>query len=108
MAWATNKERIKKNRQKFLEYKKTLQCEKCGVDDHRVIEFHHVRDKDKEVSRMVSIGLSWKRIEDEIKKCIPLCCNCHRIEHSRLIQTEEINAVDRYTSESPIHLRLYW
>jgi hypothetical protein len=26
-------------------------------------------------------GYGWRRIEEEIKKCIPLCCNCHRLEH---------------------------
>jgi hypothetical protein len=30
---------------------------------------------------MVNHGYGWKRIEEEIEKCIPLCCNCHRLEH---------------------------
>ena len=108
MPCSKRKERINQNRQKLLQYKKTLQCEQCGLNDHRVIEFHHIKDKDQNVSRMVSNGLSWQRIQNEIKKCIPLCCNCHRIEHSRLIQTEEKNAVNRYAPEGSIHLRLYW
>jgi hypothetical protein len=30
---------------------------------------------------MVNHGYAWSRVEAEIKKCIPLCCNCHRLEH---------------------------
>jgi len=81
MPWSKSKERINKNRQKFLEYKKTLQCKNCGLDDHRVLEFHHIGDKDYNVSNMVSQGFSWDRVKSEISKCIPLCCNCHRLEH---------------------------
>jgi hypothetical protein len=72
---------IQKNRNKFLEYKKTLSCSFCGLSDHRVLEFHHVGNKDYNISSMVNHGYSWSKVEKEIKKCIPLCCNCHRIEH---------------------------
>lgn len=81
MPWSQSKERINKNRKKLLEYKQTLQCKKCGLDDHRVLEFHHVGDKDNNISSMVNHGYAWKRVEEEINKCIPLCCNCHRLEH---------------------------
>ena len=81
MAWADAKKRIDKNRKKLLEYKQTLQCEKCGLNDYRVLEFHHVGDKDNNISSMVNHGYAWKRVEEEISKCIPLCCNCHRLEH---------------------------
>jgi len=84
MTWATNKKRIDKNRKKLLEYKQTLQCEKCGLDDHRVLEFHHIRNKYNDISFMVNHGYSWSRVEEEISKCIPLCCNCHRLEHFKL------------------------
>jgi len=30
---------------------------------------------------MVNHGYAWERIQKEIEKCIPLCCNCHRLEH---------------------------
>lgn len=69
------------NRQKLLEYKKTLKCNHCGIQDHRLIEFHHLSDKDLNISKMTNHGYSWRRIQKEINKCIPLCCNCHRIVH---------------------------
>ena len=81
MTWAQNRKRIEKNRQRFLAYKKTLSCDHCELSDHRVLEFHHIGDKDLNVSKMVNHGYGWDRIQKEIEKCIPLCCNCHRLEH---------------------------
>jgi len=104
----SRKNALQKNRKLFSEYKKTLECKHCGLKDHRVIEFHHVQNKEHNISRMVSSGLSWSRIENEIKKCIPLCCNCHRIEHFRLMEKEETNTVDRYETPGLVYLRLYW
>jgi len=76
-----SRQRLQENRIKFLEYKKKLSCQKCGIDDYRLLEFHHINEKDHNISTMVNYGYSWKRIEEEISKCIPLCCNCHRLEH---------------------------
>ena len=84
MPWKKDKERIKKNRERLLKYKKTLRCTYCGLDDHRVLEFHHTGEKDGNISRMVNTGYGWNRIKNEIKKCIPLCSNCHRIEHYKI------------------------
>jgi hypothetical protein len=81
MPWAKDKQRIEKCRKQFLAYKKTLHCTHCKLADHRVLEFHHIGDKDLNVSPMVNQGYSWDRIQKEIEKCIPLCCNCHRLEH---------------------------
>jgi hypothetical protein len=77
----TSRLRLEENRRKLLEYKKTLKCNRCGLDDHRLLEFHHVGDKDQNVSSLVNHGYAWRRIKDEISKCIPLCCNCHRLTH---------------------------
>lgn len=74
---------IRKNKQRdrFIEFKKTLTCEECGLKDHRVIEFHHKdpAQKDREVSLMIS--WSWEKIMEEVDKCSVLCANCHRILH---------------------------
>jgi hypothetical protein len=81
MPWSVDNKRIKQTRKKFLDYKKTLKCEGCNIADHRVLEFHHLGDKDHAISNMVNRGYGWCRIQEEINKCIPLCCNCHRLEH---------------------------
>jgi hypothetical protein len=81
MTWTQKRKRIDKNRQLLLAYKKTLRCDHCGLSDYRVLDFHHVGDKHLTICQMIKDGYAWERIQKEIKKCIPLCCNCHRLEH---------------------------
>jgi hypothetical protein len=71
MTGSKNQQRVQLNRKKFLEYKKTLKCQRCHLTDHRILEFHHLGDKDHNISNMVNHGYGWKRIEEEIVKCIP-------------------------------------
>lgn len=85
-----NKEKVKENvarikrenRNKFLQFKATLSCSHCGFSHPAVIDFHHVvRDGTKQdINRLVSAS-RYKAAYEEIKKCIPLCANCHRILH---------------------------
>jgi hypothetical protein len=76
-----------KRRQKIytwlVEYKKTLSCSRCGFADYRALEFHHLEPnrKDFAIADFMSRGASSARISKEIKKCVVLCANCHRIEH---------------------------
>jgi hypothetical protein len=70
-------------RQWFDEYKKQQQCLDCGIKDYRVFEFHHLGDDIKEgnLGDVVRDGWSRERISKELKKCVCLCANCHRIRH---------------------------
>jgi hypothetical protein len=79
---ACKNERRKKIVEWYREHKKTLQCEDCGYDDFRSLEFHHHNGrKEFNVGDMARRGFSIKRIEKEIAKCQVLCANCHRIRH---------------------------
>lgn len=75
-----DKIRIDKTKNFIQRYKQRFGCSQCRVKDHRVLDFHHLRDKIKPVSVMIRLA-SLKRIKDEIRKCILLCANCHRIHH---------------------------
>lgn len=75
------KESRNRKSQWFQELKKTYKCSKCGDDRWYVIEFHHTKGKDEAISNMISNNASKSRIMEEIKKCTPLCSNCHKEEH---------------------------
>ena len=55
-------------------------CHDCGRNfPICVYDFHHLSDKDVNPSK----ALTWRedRMWEELKKCIMLCANCHRIRH---------------------------
>ena len=68
MPWAKDKDRIKANYKKLVEYKKKIRCDHCGVRDHRIIDFHHTRDKDGEVSTLIYQGMEKSMDGKELKK----------------------------------------
>lgn len=55
-------------------------CMICGYNKHpSILDFHHIDPKTKAFG--ISSGgfsRSWVSIENEIKKCILVCANCHR------------------------------
>ncbi len=68
------------NKSKMIEYLADKKCANCPESDPIVLEFDHRNPKTKlgNISEMVSSGLSWKRILEEIDKCDILCSNCHK------------------------------
>jgi hypothetical protein len=71
---------------KFLRrYKCLLSCTNCGISfkEHPyVCDFHHTDPSTKEHRLTYIMDCGIQRIKDEIRKCIPLCANCHRIHHA--------------------------
>ena len=65
----------------FQDYKKSLKCIKCGESHTSTIDFHHVRGKEENISKLVTYGNSIERIKKGLEKCMILCSNCHRKEH---------------------------
>lgn len=57
-------------------------CVKCGYDKcSNALEFHHVDDRKEFGISKKGYTKSWKKIKNELKKCVLLCANCHREEH---------------------------
>lgn len=57
-------------------------CNHCGISfPECVYEFHHTDPTKKDFGISEIMGVTWERLEKELKKCILLCANCHRIEH---------------------------
>jgi len=77
--------RRKKIREMAIEYKGGA-CERCGYDScAEALDFHHTNSSDKDFS-ISSKGYtrSWKRVKEELDKCLLLCANCHRELHARV------------------------
>ena len=78
-----NSERLKKLQLWFKEYKSKLKCEKCGETHPATLDFHHKdpKEKDLNISRMVSNRVSTEKLQEEINKCYVWCSNCQRKHH---------------------------
>lgn len=60
----------------FLKWKRP--CQKCGENRLYLIQFHHIDPTNKRFN--VSTNVSYKKLdscEEEVKKCVCLCSNCH-------------------------------
>ena len=82
------KERYKKLATSLQDWKNTLKCSMCGMNDSACLDFHHSNPKDKEtgVIRQSSKGLS--KVLEELRKCVVVCANCHRKAHAYNIETD--------------------
>jgi Fe-S cluster biosynthesis and repair protein YggX len=71
-------------RRRIVEYLQSHPCTDCGQQDVVVLEFDHVGDdKVRDVSSMMSRGMSWSAIAKEITKCEVVCANDHRRRTAR-------------------------
>ena len=76
------KRRRRDQKQKAIEYLGG-KCVKCGYNRNwAVLEFHHSNGVDKDICISDLIHQAWKRIKEELDKCVLLCANCHREEHN--------------------------
>lgn len=83
--YSTVKKAIKKRRE-WLDTYKNKPCNRCGNKfPSYVMDFHHVNPDTKRFN--LSAGIfrhSRESILEELKKCILLCANCHRIIEYKL------------------------
>ena len=70
---------VEENKVKICDYLESHPCIDCKEENIIVLEFDHLRDKHKDVMRMVANSCAWERVLKEIAKCEVVCCNCHRI-----------------------------
>lgn len=56
-------------------------CTRCTVTDPVCVDFHHRGEKTWAVSKMLAAGRPLQAVKREIESCVPLCANCHRVEH---------------------------
>jgi len=77
------------NRRRLENKKRAVQylggkCIKCGFNSHlAALEFHHLNPNEKDFTLGNRLNRKWDKVQKELDKCILLCSNCHRIEHSK-------------------------
>lgn len=75
-----------RHRAKLLDVKKHLQsllggrCLRCGIDDHRLLDFDHIDPLTKVMNISAKLHLNIETLKKEIEKCQLLCANCHRLK----------------------------
>lgn len=68
---------------RIRQIKKNGECEYCGYDDGRALQFHHTSGNKKEaIHDMQQKDFTWAEVKEELKKCSLICANCHWVEHS--------------------------
>jgi hypothetical protein len=75
-------ERRKKYQKAWVEYKSKLSCQHCGENHPATFDFHHVErgPENVKIFQLIKNG-SYKKVYEELKKCVVLCANCHRKLH---------------------------
>ena len=72
-------------KQKAVEFKGG-ECDLCGYKKCiQALDFHHLDPFEKEFTIAGNYNISWKRIVNELKKCILVCSNCHREIHAGIV-----------------------
>ena len=74
--------RKKEEKEKWVAFKASLKCSYCDQNHPAALDFHHKdpKQKNREVSYYVK-NYQYTRAMEEVKKCLVLCANCHRILH---------------------------
>ncbi len=82
--WRNREQAMRASLLKYAKYRKLIErnlteCERCGIKDKRVLQFHHTNPGEKfgNVSEMKGFPLT--KVQAEIDKCSVLCANCHAI-----------------------------
>lgn len=76
----TQKEKARQGKRKIVDFL-GRKCNTCGgVFPDAVYDLHHVDRENKEFNISDMRKLSWTKQKKELRKCILLCANCHRIE----------------------------
>jgi len=60
-------------------------CQNCGYSRcKRALSFHHLDPTKKDFQISKASNPSWEKVQEELKKCVLLCANCHAEEHEKL------------------------
>lgn len=71
-------------------------CWICGYSKCvSALDFHHVYPKDKKIPLSNSVRYALDDVLEEIKKCVLVCCRCHREHHAGIISDEDVKIIHK-------------
>lgn len=77
-------------------------CNLCGYNKCiAALEFHHKDPMMKDATVKNIISGSWEKIQEEIKKCVLLCANCHRENHYKEVDENDRRAYQEVSKSLP-------
>ena len=83
---AKHRARCAKNRVENSRFRKRILaqfgCLLCDVIDPDLIDWHHVNPEEKLFDIKGALARNHELWWNEVLKCIPVCCNCHRKIHT--------------------------
>ena len=99
-------------RLKALQEKETLGCSICGYNKNgAALEWHHLDPdaKEDEPSNLSKLGTwsGWQQYQEEIKKCILVCANCHREIHNPKLTYTTMEGTDENEQFRQLVLQTY-
>jgi hypothetical protein len=76
-----------KRKKEYLNELKSVPCSVCGNQYHPVLmDLHHLDESQKKFSPSNGVHkYGWDALREEVKKCIVVCSNCHRLIHNDLV-----------------------
>ncbi len=89
-----------RNRRYVSQYKEYHKCAKCGEGRAVCLDLHHTAPTTKLFEFNKAYKRSIRSIEAELKKCIVVCANCHRLIHAEqeFAKQTERNEIDEEKS----------
>ena len=79
---------LKDKLQWIIDSKTGKPCQHCGCQPHSsALDYHHLNESEKlfslsQIRRFRTGEITLQSIKEEMKKCILLCANCHRMLHA--------------------------
>ena len=99
-------EYVKNSRHNLKQRLLYVMGEKCCICGYNkcstALEFHHKNPEEKDFTLGSNANISFVKANEEIKKCILVCANCHREIHNFNIDISEYNCYDEIKAQEKI------
>ena len=94
---------VKNSRQRLKQRLLYVMGEKCCICGYNkcasALEFHHKDPTQKDFTLGLNANIAFEKANEEIKKCILVCANCHREIHQGMIDVSNYSCYNEQRAE---------